>query len=176
MVSDRPRTLKIDGQNRPHCEDGPFCEWSDGTKLYAWHGVRVPCWVIEHPALITLAAIKAERNIEVRRVMLERFGRARYIQELGATPIQSDKYGTLYRVDVENDEPIVMVRVTNSTPEPDGTAKEYFLSCHPELRPLLGRGPDGQQRFGDPQEMTAHAAGASTSGRRAEEYSPILET
>ena len=27
MISDRPAILKVDDQNQPHCEDGPFCEW-----------------------------------------------------------------------------------------------------------------------------------------------------
>jgi hypothetical protein len=29
-----------------------------------------------------------------------------------------------------------MVGVVNSTPEPDGSFKNYFLGVHPELRPL----------------------------------------
>ena len=69
------------------------------------------------------------------------------------------------------DEPLVMVEVVNSTPERDGTMKHYFLRVHPELRPLLG-----DQQLGDPQELTARNAVASTFGRRGEEYSPLVET
>jgi hypothetical protein len=39
IISDRPEILKIDDQNRPHCDDGPFCRWRDGLEIYAKHGV-----------------------------------------------------------------------------------------------------------------------------------------
>lgn len=59
----------------------------------------------------------------------------------------------------------------NSTPEPDGSYKLYSLWVHPELRPLLSDG-----RFGEPQELTAHNALASTYGERGETYAPAVET
>ena len=64
-----------------------------------------------------------------------------------------------------NDEPLVMVKVMNSTPEPDGSFKPYFLRVHPELRPLL---QDNQ--VGEPQYMSGRNAVASTFGLRGEEY------
>ena len=64
-----------------------------------------------------------------------------------------------------------MVEVKNATPEPDGSFREFFLSVHPELRPILDDGA-----LGDPQELTAHNAVASTFGLRGEEYFPTLET
>lgn len=51
MISDRPRVLKVDSKNRPHCDTGPFCEWSDGAAMYALHGVRMPMWVVEAPSI-----------------------------------------------------------------------------------------------------------------------------
>ena len=74
MISDRPKTLTVDDQHRPHNEHGPFCEWLDGSALYAWHGTRVPPWIIEKPEEITEQTIMAEQNSEVRRVMIERYG------------------------------------------------------------------------------------------------------
>jgi len=49
IVSDRPETLLVDDDQRPHCDTGPFCRWRDGTAIYALHGVFVPAWVIETP-------------------------------------------------------------------------------------------------------------------------------
>jgi hypothetical protein len=66
-----------------------------------------------------------------------------------------------------------MVQVINSTPEPDGSSKRYYLRVHPECRPLPAK--DGGP-LGKPQRLTAHAAVASTFGRRSEEYAPLLET
>jgi hypothetical protein len=61
--------------------------------------------------------------------------------------------------------------VKNSTPEPDGSVKTYFLRVHPECRPLLR-----DNQFGEPQQLTAHNAIASTFGLKGEEYSPSVET
>ena len=90
IVSDRPRTLKVDEQNRPHCEDGPFCEWSDGFRLYSIHGVRVPQWVVERPSEITAEKCDAEGNAEVRRIMIERIGVGKYLSESGAKLVDMD--------------------------------------------------------------------------------------
>jgi hypothetical protein len=157
IVSDRPILLMVDAENRPHCEDGPFCAWRDGTALWAWHGTRVPAWIIAHPELLTAQRIQQEQNTELRRVMLERFGFSRYVDGIGALPIHADETGTLYRCDIEGDEPLVIVRVQNSTPEPDGQFKHYTLRV--------------------PSNMTqARQAVAWTFGKIASEYRPALET
>ena len=75
MVSDRPERLTFDDQDRAHSPDGPFCRWRDGFSLYAVHGVEVAPRIVERPETLTLAEIDAERNAEVRRVMIERFRR-----------------------------------------------------------------------------------------------------
>jgi hypothetical protein len=70
---------------------------------------------------------------------------------------------------------MVLVEVTNSTPEPDGTRKLYYLRVHPELRPLPDPANPNAQ-LGAPQAMTCHNAVASTFGRRGEDYHPEIET
>ncbi len=40
IVSDFPKTLLVDEQNRPHCDSGPSHEWRDGFKIYHLHGVK----------------------------------------------------------------------------------------------------------------------------------------
>lgn len=64
-----------------------------------------------------------------------------------------------------------MVGVANSTPEPDGSHKSYFLRVHPECRPMLANGA-----FGAAQALTARNAVASTFGLRGPEYAPAVET
>lgn len=90
IISERPTVLLVDEDNRPHCETGPFCEWADGTKLWAWHGVRVPGWVIEHPENITIEDVANETNEEARRVLIERMTPARYLAESKAKIIDMD--------------------------------------------------------------------------------------
>ena len=157
VVSDRPRVLLVDEQNRPHCEDGPFCEWSDGTALFAVHGTRVPEWIVMRPERITVKAILAEQNAEVRRVMLDRMGLERFFSDAGAEPLQRDECGDLYRVDMADDEPLVFVRVLNSTPEPDGTRNQYILRVPPSMN-------------------TARNAVAWTFGLAGDNYAPEVET
>jgi len=69
VVSDRPTILKVDEMNRPHCETGPFCEWADGTKLYAWRGVRVPAWWIETPEKLDPMMVLTHDNMEEQQAL-----------------------------------------------------------------------------------------------------------
>ena len=55
------------------------------------------------------------------------------------------------------DEPMVMVEVRNSTPEPDGSRKTYFLRV-------------------PPRTQTAREGVAWTFGLTADEYVPAVET
>ncbi len=72
VVSDRPLYLHTDEEGRPHCETGPYSEWSDGSRAYALHGFLVPWWVIERPELLTESVIAAENNPDLREIMRTR--------------------------------------------------------------------------------------------------------
>jgi hypothetical protein len=157
FVCDRPLDLKQDERGRFHCQDGPAISFADGYQIYSWHGVSVGKEIIESPQAITVETIQFERNAEVRRVMIERFGPVKFLTDSGAKKIQEDECGILYRKDLFNDEPIVMVKVINSTPEPDGTLKEYFLRVPPTI-------------------TTARAAVAWSFGMKQDEYTPAVET
>jgi hypothetical protein len=103
MISDRPEILLVDTQNRPHCEDGPFCKWRDETALYAYHGVFVPYWIIENPETITVDDIFEEENQEIRRVMMEKMGMRRFLIEAKPEILDEDSHKinwnrTLFRV------------------------------------------------------------------------------
>ena len=132
-ISERHHILRRDDRGRIHCEDGPAIAYPDGWAIYAVHGVRVPEYVIERPEEISPAKIDGEKNSEIRRVMLDRFGPGRYLRDTGTQAIHSDDFGSLYRREVPGDEPLVMVRVTNSTPEPDGSRRDYWLRVPPTI-------------------------------------------
>jgi hypothetical protein len=165
MISDRPALLTVDSQNRPHNDDGPFCQWRDGTALYSVHGIRVPAWVIEQPERLTVDAIHAETNEEVRRVMVERYGIARYVRDAQFDILDSDLDPLGLPRRLLRRAEVTVVELTNSTVDADGTRRKYFIPCHPELRPLLS-----DSDLGEPQKLTALNAVASTYGLRGEEY------
>lgn len=169
MISDRPYCLKFDDQNRPHCDDGPFMAWRDGTALYAIHGVRVPWDIVENPACITKERILAEENAEVKRVMIERMGAARWIEVMGLKPHSSDEWGTLFR-----SSEATYVKVANSTANADGTFDDYYLSVNRELRPMRRNPSTGQIEYRRPQKLTALNAVASTFFMTGEEYKAVV--
>lgn len=154
---------------RLHAEDGPAVQFGPNERVYAWHGIVVPEKVITNPEQITIKEIEDDSNIERRRVLIDRYGADRYMRDAGGKVVSVDDWGKLWRLERSRsrDEDIVMVEVINSSPEPDGTFKTYYLRVEPRLRPMM---PDGQ--FGQPQEMTPLNAIASTFGLRGEEYIP----
>jgi len=113
-------------------------------------GRRVPECVAR--GTTTLADIEGEQNAETRQVMIERYGPARYVLESGAAEIDHSDLGTLYSV-----HGMKVVKVVNSTPEPDGSYKDYWLRVPGEIE-------------------TAAAAVAWTFGLKPEEYQPVVES
>ena len=65
--------------------------------------------------------------------MIERYGQDHYLMESKAKEIHRDEFGVLYSKEVSGDEALVMVKVVNSTPEPDGHFKDYFLRVPPSI-------------------------------------------
>jgi hypothetical protein len=94
-------------------------EWRDGFGIHFWHGVKVDADVIERPGSIDAKRILGEANLEVRRAMLEKVGYEPLLQvskSLGRRTSSASCCGSTRR----DDEPIVLVKVVNSTAEPDG--------------------------------------------------------
>jgi len=130
-----------------HSETGPFIQFPSGWSLYAWQGRLVRREVIEAPQELTAKDIRRERNAEVRRVMLERFGHKRFLDESGARlrSQDTDQQGHVRKLwFIEGPrarsiwqpppEGTMFLEVTNSTPEPDGHYKSYFLRVPPDMR------------------------------------------
>jgi len=189
MVCERPTRIERDQRGRLHSLAGQAIAWPDGWGLHMVHGVRVPRTVIEAPGSLTTREIEQERNAEVRRVMLSQFGAGRFLLESGAKEIARDEYGILYSKDLPEDEPLVMVRLLNSTPEPDGTltkaeAERVFgvkLRSRPwwsqvfEVAAEDTRWKEYQIRV-PPQMRTAREAVAWINGVDANSYNPQVES
>ncbi|MEU7060275.1 DUF6745 domain-containing protein [Streptomyces sp. NPDC046197] len=157
VVCERPVELHRDEAGRLDRGDGPALAFPDGFALHAWRGMPVPAEFLEGLAGLTPRRIREEENAELRRVMLEYYGYDRYLEESGAEPVQRDEAGVLWRIELEGDEPLVMVEVVNSTPEPDGTHRTYWLRVPPRTR-------------------TAREGVAWTFGLEETDYAPERET
>lgn len=113
------------GSHRLHNEKGPALR-CDGWSLYMIHGVRVPPYVVEAPEKITVEKIKEEKNVEVRRIMRERFGEGRYLKETGAKIIDTDfegaRKGAASRMLIEDHEGERFLVGTDG-----GTGRVYYM-------------------------------------------------
>lgn len=148
-----------DHRGRLHSQNGvPGRKWSDGHEEFYWHGVEVPEFVARRPEQITVNIIEAEDNAEIRRVMIERYDLKRWMKDCGAVLLHRDETGELYKKNMgQHEEPMVFVKVKNSTAEPDGTFKDYFLRVPPTTK----RAKEGV---------------AWTFGIKTSEYDPALQT
>jgi len=156
FISAKPE-FKVDGRGLLHCETGPSVRYPDGFSVFHLHGVHVPEKLVMSPETITISEIESESNVELRRLMIERYGQERYLMNSGAEEIHRDDFGILYRKDFPEDQSLVMVKVVNSTPEPDGSFKDYFLRVPPEME-------------------RARQAVAWTFGKKEQEYAPVWQT
>nr|WP_104820699.1 hypothetical protein [Kitasatospora sp. MMS16-BH015] len=157
LLTERPTELHRDEAGRLDRADGPALAYPDGFALHAWHGMPVPADFLATLGGLTPERIRAEENAELRRVMLEHYGYERYLADSAAEPLHRDETGTLWRIQLPDDEPVVMVEVLNSTPEPDGTSRTYWLRVPPQTR-------------------TAREGVAWTFGLPADQYHPRRET
>jgi hypothetical protein len=136
IVSDFPETLKIDAQNRPHCEDGPSHRWRDGWSLYHWHGVRVPDhWIADRDNL-SAAEVMAESNLETRRAGIEILGWARIVDDLGGRVIEADpdpEIGSVIELNLPDlERPARFLRVRCAT------GRDFALGLPPDLKARNG--------------------------------------
>jgi len=134
FLAERPQLLRADANERLHHADGPALSFADGFAAFVWRGVEIPRELIEHPDRITLAAIDAATNVEVRRCMIEIMTPKRYVAQGGAVRFAEDDAGILWRKTWLASDAWAAVEVINATPEPDGSRKHYFLQVPANLR------------------------------------------
>jgi hypothetical protein len=185
IMSARPTQIALDDNQRLHSIAGPALCYGDKLRKYIVHGIEVESEIIKDPVnCLTPARIEKEHNAEVRRTLLELYGSDRYLRKTGAVVIHEGHKGrrlwwrppylrnplhqnpwdardlllaqadTIFSI---SDEPLVMVEVINSTPEPDGSIKRYFLRVPAYVR-------------------NADEAVAWTFGMTLAEYEPYIET
>jgi hypothetical protein len=122
-----------------------------------WRRVPIDYRIAFEPETITVEEILAERNSELRRILLERFGLERFITQANAQVLDVDRDAggerKLLRVPIEGDEDLVCVLVHCPS-----TARRYILRVPPTMK-------------------TCRAAIAWTAGfDNPDVYQPLLET
>src|SRR3990172_7694069 len=154
-------TISRDTRDRLHSDNGPAISWSDHTGLWFWHGIQIEQYIIENPETITVSKVIEETNAEIRRIMLDRYigGPGKFLLDAKAQVLDEDqdRHGlrTLFKFDLEGDEPLVMIRV--HCVRKDGVIDTYFLRI-------------------DPKHTTCKKAIASTFKKQQNNYRPIVES
>lgn len=156
IACERPVQITRNAQGQLHNITGQSIEFADGWGVYSAQGMSVTPNIILQPQTITVKQIINEWNLEIRRFMLEQYGIERFIEDSGAELIDQSVYGALYHMPMERDR-FNMVRVRNSTAEPDGSFRTYFISVPPNTK-------------------TAREAVAWTFEMEESEYQPSMET
>ena len=134
IVSDFPEFIKIDDQNRAHCETGPSHRWRDGWSLYHWHGVSIPAEWIEDKASLTPQIALTWSNVEQRRAACEILGWAEILSALDAKIIHADddpQIGSIVEVTIPEIGRERFLRVTC------GTGREFALPVPPTIKTAI---------------------------------------
>jgi len=128
ILTERPCAMHRDAAGRLHNPDGLALAYPDGWGVYAWHGIRVREWCIEHKDRINKETILAEKNTEIRRAMCEIIGLPRAMEMLGGKLIHSDECLGLPRKLIELDlegNRVRLLHMTNGTVE-NGARREFI--------------------------------------------------
>lgn len=157
FVSDPPLSVSRDADGRFHNLGGPAIKYGGAFELYCWRDTRVTPQAVTGE--VNVERIQRETNLEIMRILLERYGIEEFLRDSQAQHIQEDETGVLYKIGTGRtwDEPITLVGVVNSTAEPDGTFKRYFLRVPPNIR-------------------TAREGVAWTFNVSADEYAPLVQS
>lgn len=149
IVSDAPKHILVNNNGQTHSTDDLAVKFSDGWGVAFMNGITIPSRFVLKPESLTLELIQKNTNVEVKRCLIELFGYARWLRESKAKLISEDKDQAgkprkLWRLDTPPESPpswitgtqreqwiednsLNVLEVFNSTPEPDGTFKKYFL-------------------------------------------------
>jgi hypothetical protein len=122
-----------------------------------WRGVRIDERIAFRPEELTAEEALAQRNAELRRVMIERRGYSRFATEAKAKVLDTDKdpggARELLMINLRQDEPLVVLSCRCPS-----TARQYFLRVPPNME-------------------TCHQAAAWVAGFDDPKlYRPIIET
>lgn len=163
ILGERPTKISLDENNVLHCGDGPAMEWSDGSKIYVWHGTTVPeQWIMDKDSVDPSLALN-HQNAEERRCLCEILGWEKVLSKLEhkTIDVNSDpEIGELFEVRLPN---------VNAESDRDAFSDERFLKV------LCGTGRSFVIPV-PPTMKTALEANAWTWNLSPNEYRPEVRT
>ena len=134
ILSMLPEYIKQDTENRPHCEDGPFCRWPDGLELFYWHGVEIPGEWVTDKANLKVETALTWANVEQRRCAAEILTWARVLEELPHRVIDVDddpQIGSVIEVDLPDSPKQRFLKAVC------GTGRTFAMPVPPETKRAL---------------------------------------
>jgi hypothetical protein len=177
--------------NALHNLDGPALVYRDHWKTYFISGVVMPAQIWEQPNWLTLKVINRTKNSEIRIRMIRKYGNANYVRDSRFVVVEDAATVPALRKFVglrdarllatsasmgplaERYDPIYALELTNSTPEPDGSFKKYYLAVNPNMydgrsgREILAAAASLVRDFRDPTRLFY---------KRPEDYNLSIET
>ena len=139
-VSRSIKGLKVDENQRLHCEDGPAMELHDEhseleeeCNMWFINGVEVTKQIVMSPETQTIGDIAGEINEEIKRIRIDRYGWSRFLEEIDSIMIDENKNdieGTkeyLFTADLGNTTIKAMLCICPST------GKEFVLEIDPSV-------------------------------------------
>ena len=81
ILSERPIRYSLNERGELNNEEKKAIEWSDGSGIYVLEGIVLEDWIMEHPEKITVKKIRGEGNLEIRRLMMNKMGISKYLDE-----------------------------------------------------------------------------------------------
>jgi len=130
-----------------------------GSMTFFFEGIMVPRKYVMDPDSINFDEVMGMSNQEVRYAGIRLYGFDRMLEEDRFEIIDEDEPTGMLLLEQKGvfSDPLRVLSVFNSTPEPDGSTKRYFLNVPPDMR-------------------TAKQAVAWTFRKDSDEYAPAQET
>lgn len=107
-----------------------------GSIFYYYEDIRIPAHYWKKPNSLTIKEVLSHENAEVRYVGMKIIGMENVINNSCSKIIHRDdeKNQILFKIDGIFSDPVCFVKVVNSTQEPDGSYKNYFIAVPPTMK------------------------------------------
>jgi len=153
IACDRPIKISLDGQSRLHALRDSAIKFSDGYKIYAYHGVTLPeQYRLIHPDNWQAQWLLSKTNAELRRILIQVIGYAKICEELQA--VELDKWATTVG------DTYLEYTVLGIDADIDGFfERSVLLRDYPRLRELVRNHPQWQREDVYLLKMTCPSTG-----------------
>ena len=127
----KARLLTLDDNGRLHNEVQKCMEYRDGWGFYAWHGTRVPEYVITTPKeLVTKELWLKEENQEIKRCLVEKVGYDKFLEWFKPATIDTWVDYKLHHIFEQVDgEELRLLQMKDTS-----TERIYFLRVPPTVK------------------------------------------